>query len=386
MLYVALLTLTGYDAESTELKVKSCVQTALFRRIHPDPIDSVLDSRLRDRPFLIDASEDYFPDHVSSVDRDFPGFFKARDDMNDMGLEEVARSVRSFIDAELTTYGCLVLRGLPLSNAGSFSQLLHAMGYNVTRYIGGVTHRSEEAPMVYPASSEDCEVSMDLHQDNTYWPVQPEKLFFFYEQPAAAGGLNPVLDMYRYIKSVPPEIVDKFERLQIQYHNFYPDASSDDRFVPWQQSFNTTHKQTVENILRQGGFSFAWTDRGLRKWNTLPPFKRHPKTGEMIWSNMIVSNHASYFHSHPTFPEMVGVPFVSETAGSDFQYPFTMKYGDGSEIEYGVIQTLRRLAWQQARGFKPLQGDLLIVDNYLTQHARLSYTPPRKFWIGISLD
>ena len=37
------------------------------------------------------------------------------------------------------------------------------------------------------ASNENSHVSMDLHQDNVYWPVPPAKLFFYYEQPAAKG-------------------------------------------------------------------------------------------------------------------------------------------------------------------------------------------------------
>ena len=80
---------------------------------------------------------------------------------------------------------------LAVTGPGSFSTLLTDMGFNLTRYVGGVTHRFETAPLVYPASNEDPQVSMDLHQDNVYWPSPPAKLFFYYEQPAAAGGTVP---------------------------------------------------------------------------------------------------------------------------------------------------------------------------------------------------
>lgn len=95
----------------------------------------------------------------------------------------------------------------------TFSELLLAMKINLTKYVGGVTSRAEAEPMVYPASEENPAVCMDLHQDNTYWPVPPKKLFFYYEQVAKSGGLNPLLDMRAYLRSIPLDIVAKFESL-----------------------------------------------------------------------------------------------------------------------------------------------------------------------------
>ena len=31
---------------------------------------------------------------------------------------------------------------------------------------------------------------------------------------------------------------------------------------------------------------------------------------------MIMSNHASYFHQHPTFPELVGTPYTGTITGT----------------------------------------------------------------------
>lgn len=125
---------------------------------------------------------------------------------------------------------------------------------------------------------------------------------------------------------------------------------------------------------------------------------------------MIVANHASYFHDHPSFPELANIPYTDPpdaAAGAadttvaatlpvpphsdgalpaGFEYPFTIKYGDGSAVPYSVIQTLRGLAWEEAKAPSPKDGDLLIVDNYRIQHGRLGYEPPRKFWIAICLS
>lgn len=198
----------------------------------------------------------------------------------------------------------------------------------------------------------------------------------------------------------------------VRYENYYPNASVDSRFVPWQSSFKTEDKAEVAHLLKEGNFEFEWTaSGGLRKWNVLSPFKDHPVTGEKMWVNMIVANHASYFHDHPSFPELANIPYTdpepisaaipTATAPSTpafapqqhqqqqqhvpegFEYPFNIKYGDGSNVPYSVIQTLRGLAWERAKAPSAENGDLLIVDNYRVQHGRLGYEAPRKELIAM---
>jgi len=355
------------------------------------------DLQLKNRPFLIDSKQSYFPQGINrEVNPDFPKFFHL--DRPECDSVALIKATRELIDSQLPNYGCLLIRGLPLvgetgsdsQQALSFSELLQQLGYRMTRYVGGVTAREQSSFMVYPASEEDPRVCMDLHQDNTYWPEPPKQLFFYYEQPAQIGGLNPLLDVREYLRKIPADIVATFERCGVRYESYYPDQSQESRCVPWQKSFQTEDRKVVEENLTQGGFEFAWQlDRSgetysLRKWNVLSPFKQHPISDEKLWVNMIVANHASYFHDHPSYPELSDIPYT-EKGEQNIDYPFNIKYGNGDSIPFDVIQTLRRLAWETARSFKAQAGDLLVVDNYRTQHGRLGYEPPRKFWIGISL-
>jgi hypothetical protein len=370
----------------------------LATRVAPDLLDRD-DVQLKQRPFLIDSAERYFPERLNpEVTPDFPKIFILARVGSD--TSSLVRATRELVDENLPKYGCLVIRGLPLSGnttcvdesqiGVSFSEFLHQMEYKLTRYVGGVTARQEADFMVYPASEEDPRVCMDLHQDNTYWPEPPHQLFFYYEQPAAKGGLNPLLDVREYLKKIPKEIVARFESLGVRYENYYPDQSVESRFVPWQKSFETKDRGVVEENLRQGKFEFAWEADSsgktfaLRKWNVHSPFKLHPITSEKLWVNMIVANHASYFHNHPSYPELCGKNYRVE-GEHEIDYPFNIKYGNGESVPYEVIQKLRGLAWENARSFKAKRGDLLVVDNYRAQHGRLGYEPPRKMWVGISL-
>ena len=68
------------------------------------------------------------------------------------------------------------------------------------------------------------------------------------------------------------------------------------------------------------------------------------------------------------------------------EYPFHIRYGNGEDVPYPVIQTLRGLAWELATAIQPVANDLLVVDNYAAQHGRLGYEGSRRMWLGISLD
>ena len=52
--------------------------------------------------------------------------------------------------------------------------------------------------------------------------MPPAKLFFYYEQPAKVGGLNPVLSVRDLVGRLPLDMVEELERRHIRYENFYP--------------------------------------------------------------------------------------------------------------------------------------------------------------------
>ena len=108
--------------------------------------------------------------------------------------------------------------------------------------------------------------------------------------------------------------------------------------------------------------------------------------------NQITAMHASYFHSHPTYPELYGVPEPSPITllenPQGEPYSFHTRYGDGTEIPREVITYLRNTIWSHAVGFDWCEGDLLVIDNYCVMHARRGYadTPEqrRKMYIALT--
>ena len=89
----------------------------------------------------------------------------------------------------------------------------------------------------------------------------------------------------------------------------------------------------------------------------------------MMWFNQIHSHNASYFKCSPDWTNL---------NLSDDLLPFHTTYGDGSEVEDEVLQEIRNASWEVSVGWQMERGDLLLLDNMVVQHARLSFTHERK--------
>lgn len=122
-----------------------------------------------------------------------------------------------------------------------------------------------------------------------------------------------------------------------------------------------------------------------------PAVSTHPRTGREIWFNQATSMHRSYFHSHPLFPDLnaTAVPYPSASSAGgparEWEYPFDTAYGDGEEIEEQVLTSLRRIYWKHAVAVPWRPGDLLVLDNRVAAHARLSYEDIEKRKIVVAL-
>jgi hypothetical protein len=97
----------------------------------------------------------------------------------------------------------------------------------------------------------------------------------------------------------------------------------------------------------------------------------------MLWFNQAHSHNWTYFKAHPTLSE-------KHKGVQDIYYPFTTFYGDGSEIEPEYIQHIREVTWRCTVGGQLKQSEVLVLDNMLMQHSKISYTGPRTLLVSLA--
>jgi len=184
------------------------------------------------------------------------------------------------------------------------------------------------------------------------------------------------------MRSIPPDIVAKFQRLGVRYEIFYP-PQSPEVYNHWQGNIAPT-KELAEAYLRRSGCDWSWDHAGVKDslliHRVLPPFVHHPdeadKEGaEVRWFNQIHAHHRTFYQDcHPDFESKVDGP-----------WPVHTKYGDGTEIEAEVLATVREAVWAASVAVPMELGCLMCVDNYRALHGRLGFVPgtPRQSLVSI---
>jgi alpha-ketoglutarate-dependent taurine dioxygenase len=147
--------------------------------------------------------------------------------------------------------------------------------------------------------------------------------------------------------------------------------------IPWQDVFQTTDKAKVEEYCRSAHTEFEWREGNrLRTKQVRQAVATHPKVGETVWFN-----HAHMFHVSNLQPA------VRESLLADFkeeELPRNAYYGDGSPIESSILDEIRGIYQDEAVTFPWREGDILMLDNFLSSHGREPFVGPRSIVVAMA--
>lgn len=102
----------------------------------------------------------------------------------------------------------------------------------------------------------------------------------------------------------------------------------------------------------------------------------HPHTGDPVWFNQ-----AHLFHLSALAPEMREV--LLDTVGEE-DLPRNVYYGDGTPIPDAELDAVRAVLDVHKVVFPWREGDVLMLDNMLTAHAREPFSGPRKVVVAMA--
>jgi hypothetical protein len=169
-----------------------------------------------------------------------------------------------------------------------------------------------------------------------------------------------------------PETKDKFLKKGVRYVRNISKGLG----LSWEEVFQTTEKEKVEEECRQNGMTYKWEsdDRLILTWNNKAIYD-HPDTHEEIWFN-----HAFFFNKY-TLSEAYLAGFDSAE-----ELPFNTYYGDGTEITREEIDEIRMAYDKATVKFPWIKGDVLFLDNMLMGHGRSPYKGDRKIIVSMLND
>lgn len=305
-------------------------------------------------------------------------------------LQTLLNVERDSLAAIRQKYGAILFRGFDLSTAEDFrASAALSFDNGLRNYIGGVSPRGQVMSGVYESTRFPSHLRIPQHNEMAYLPDPPRELAFFCEIEPQHGGETPLADSRVIYDLVPIEIRHLFEKAGISYHRYLNgrrmtlNHRNRHRIArlhtSWMAAFSTEDPAVVEQACAENGSHVQWDrEEGAKIRNSLPAFRRHPDTGEMLWFNQIAT-----FLSSPRSTGLLRW-LLYQTAFPDASLrPFHATFGDGRRITIQQLNAIHHAIDSATIKFRWQRGDLLFVDNFLVTHGRMPYRGDRRILVAI---
>lgn len=288
-------------------------------------------------------------------------------------LASWAAQQRDALEQKLLKHGALLFRGFAVRGVEPFERVIAALSPGALEYMFRASPRTRVGGNIYTSTDYPADQAIFPHNEHSYSPRFPLRLFFHCQIPSATGGETPIGATRDVRAAIRPDIEARFRDKGVLYVRNYGDGFG----LPWPTVFQTEDRAEVEAYCASVGIEVEWkpNDR-LRTLQRGPAVVRHPRTGEEVWFN-----HATFFHVS-TLPPAIRDPLQADFDAMDL--PTNTFYGDGSPIEPEVLQALRRAYLDALVKFRWQEGDVLFIDNMLAVHGREPFTGKRAILTGMA--
>jgi alpha-ketoglutarate-dependent taurine dioxygenase len=290
------------------------------------------------------------------------------------GIDAVAWATarRRPIRELLLRHGGILFRGFTRGSVETLASFIAAVSGEPLPYMEGTSPRHELADRVYTSTDYPPHQRIPLHNELSYSDNWPLRIFFHCVTPPTSGGATPIADCRNVYQRISPALRERLEERDYLYvRHFSPDIG-----LGWQQAFQTDDRTAVERYCADNDIEFTWeAGEELTTRQRRPVSAAHPETGDITWFNHLVFFHVS------TLDPMVAEALL--LMGKE-NLPNNTYYGDGADIEPAALDELRA-AYDAEKVVIPWQeGDILMLDNMLVAHGRVTYKPPRQFVVGMA--
>ena len=279
---------------------------------------------------------------------------------------------RDVLRGAVSEHGALLVRGLGLSDAAETEAVFRQLGSLMIEREAFAPRRRYDQD-VYSASKWPLNQPMCMHHELSYAAQVPSLMLFACLVAPTRGGATPLADSLAVLDALPAELVERFERvgwLLVRTYNEDIGASVAD-------AFGTDDRGAVERYCSANAIEFEWLVGGvLRTRQRRRAVVRHPLTGRRCWFNQI-----AFLNEWTIAPELR--QYLVDVYGED-RLPFNTRLGDGDPISEDVVQTINEIydANTVRDGWEA--GDLLLVDNIRTAHAREPFEGPREIVVAMA--
>ena len=287
---------------------------------------------------------------------------------------EWVKENKKLLEEYLVKFDGVLLRNFGIYSVSEFNKIVQIICPNLLDYVYRSTPRTRLGGKIYTATEYPADRTIPLHNENAYSKSWPHRIFFFSVIVATEGGETPIASSRNVYKRIDSSIREKFEKYGILYvRNYTPGVD-----LSWQEVFQTDKREEVDKYCQEHEIDLQWNKNGpeLTTKEVCQATIKHPTTGEPVWFNQ-----AHLFHIS-ALDESDRLSLIREL-GED-NVPRNTFYGDGSSIELEALEHIRKAYNEEKIKFKWHKGDIMMLDNILTAHAREPFKGERKIAVAMA--
>lgn len=290
-----------------------------------------------------------------------------------MAPSDWAKSNVRLIEELLLDRGALLFRGFDLPDAPAFRAFAEAMEPAGLYGAYGDLPPSKEAEGLYNSTPYPEQEMIFFHNESSHLSQWPRKQWFFAQEVATSGGCTPIVDCRAMLRRLPRALVEEFERRGLLYvRTFTPHLD-----IGWRDFFRTDSREEVNARCARGGMECYWLDEETPQTRlAAPAVIRHPTTGERVFFNQVQLHHPQCLD-----PEIRSD--LLDIVGID-RFPRNVLFGDGETIADETMALIGRAYEDCAVRFPWQRGDMLMLDNMLTAHARDPFEGSRRVFVAMA--
>lgn len=293
---------------------------------------------------------------------------------SNLNIFEWVKENKELLEECLIKCDGVLLRNFGIYSVSEFNKVVQIICPTLLDYVYRSTPRTRLGGKIYTATEYPADRAIPLHNENSYTKSWPHKIFFFSVIVASEGGETPIASSRNIYKRIDKSIKEKFETKGIMYvRNYTPGVD-----LSWQDVFQTEQKDEVDKFCKDNGIQVQWNNSSpeLTTKQVCQASIKHPSTGELVWFNQ-----AHLFHIS-SLDEEDRLSLIRELGENNL--PRNTFYGDGSHIELEVLEHIRKVYNEEKIKFKWQKGDIMILDNILTAHAREPFKGERKVAVAMA--
>lgn len=286
-------------------------------------------------------------------------------------LEAVVPHLGEF-KQRLIESGALLYRNFNVNDTHDFDAFVAELSTQPLKYVYRSTPRSEITNRVFTATAYPAKLEIPLHNESSYQRSWPLTIAFCCTEPAAEGGQTPIASMSAVTECIGDALMDKFERLGVEYVRHYHEGVD----LSWQNVFQTDSREMVQKYCTENDISWTWLGGDLLRTSQVAQgVACHPATGSRFFFNQAHLFHVSSLGDAQAKAMMI-------MFGND-RLPRHARFGDGSEISDADLSRIREAFRANALIFSWKKGDVLILDNMQYAHGRRPFTGKRSVFAAL---